>query len=176
MSSSMAVALAGFSFMLTVIWGPPLLRVLRYFKVGKADPCRRTGAAFYQTGHPDHGWGDDRDTGIADYGIAECQHFVWDHHSGAFGNFTHGYHGCFHSVGRGGRLGQVCVANARAKGLSARTKFAHPDGFCDCHRLALKYFLKTPECSSPACLAIELGIWYIPIAVLASCRSRMRST
>jgi len=34
--SSMTVALAGFSFMLTVIWGPPLLRVLRHFKVGKA--------------------------------------------------------------------------------------------------------------------------------------------
>jgi len=33
--ASMALALAGFSFMLTVIWGPPLLRILRYFKVGK---------------------------------------------------------------------------------------------------------------------------------------------
>ena len=33
--ASMALALAGFSFMLTVIWGTPLLRVLRYFGVGK---------------------------------------------------------------------------------------------------------------------------------------------
>ena len=33
--ASMALALAGFSFMLTIIWGPPLLRVLRYFNVGK---------------------------------------------------------------------------------------------------------------------------------------------
>ncbi|MDD5467859.1 MAG: phospho-N-acetylmuramoyl-pentapeptide-transferase [Anaerolineales bacterium] len=32
----MIVALAGLTFMLTVIWGTPLLRVLRYFKVGKA--------------------------------------------------------------------------------------------------------------------------------------------
>ena len=30
-----ALALAGLSFMLTVIWGTPLLRVLRHFKVGK---------------------------------------------------------------------------------------------------------------------------------------------
>jgi len=33
--ASMALALAGLSFMLTVIWGPPLLRILRHFKIGK---------------------------------------------------------------------------------------------------------------------------------------------
>lgn len=33
-NSSMALALAGFSFLLTVIWGEPLLRVLRHFKIG----------------------------------------------------------------------------------------------------------------------------------------------
>ncbi len=32
--SSMALALAGFSFMLTVIWGGPLLLILRHFKIG----------------------------------------------------------------------------------------------------------------------------------------------
>ena len=35
MQSSLALALAGFSFMLTVIWGQPLLRILRHFKIGK---------------------------------------------------------------------------------------------------------------------------------------------
>ena len=33
--TSMALALAGFSFLMTVIWGPPLIRLLRYFKIGK---------------------------------------------------------------------------------------------------------------------------------------------
>jgi len=32
---SVTLALAGFSFLLTVIWGPPLLRVLRHFRIGK---------------------------------------------------------------------------------------------------------------------------------------------
>lgn len=32
--TSFALALSGISFMLTVIWGPPLLRILRYFKFG----------------------------------------------------------------------------------------------------------------------------------------------
>lgn len=33
--TSMSVALAGLSFMLTLIWGAPLLRILRHFRVGK---------------------------------------------------------------------------------------------------------------------------------------------
>lgn len=31
----LALALSGISFMMAVIWGPPLLRVLRHFKIGK---------------------------------------------------------------------------------------------------------------------------------------------
>ena len=34
--TSLSIALAGISFMITVIWGAPLLRVLRYLKVGKS--------------------------------------------------------------------------------------------------------------------------------------------
>lgn len=34
--SSLALALAGISFMIAVIWGTPLLRVLRHLKIGKA--------------------------------------------------------------------------------------------------------------------------------------------
>jgi phospho-N-acetylmuramoyl-pentapeptide-transferase len=33
--TSMALALGGLSFMLTVIWGTPLIRILRHYKVGK---------------------------------------------------------------------------------------------------------------------------------------------
>ncbi len=33
--TTLAAALAGFSFMLTVIWGTPLLRILKHFKIGK---------------------------------------------------------------------------------------------------------------------------------------------
>ena len=32
---SLALALAGISFMLTVIWGTPLLRVLRHLNIGQ---------------------------------------------------------------------------------------------------------------------------------------------
>ena len=55
MQSSMAVALAGFSFMLTVIWGPPLIRVLRYFKVGKAIRVEGPERHFTKLGTPTMG-------------------------------------------------------------------------------------------------------------------------
>ncbi|MRR29896.1 phospho-N-acetylmuramoyl-pentapeptide-transferase, partial [bacterium] len=34
-STSVALALSVFGFALAIIWGPPLLRVLRYFRIGK---------------------------------------------------------------------------------------------------------------------------------------------
>ena len=33
--TSLALALSMLSFMLAVIWGGPLIRILRYFKIGK---------------------------------------------------------------------------------------------------------------------------------------------
>ena len=33
--ASLALSLAGLSFMMTVIWGGPLLRVLRHYRIGK---------------------------------------------------------------------------------------------------------------------------------------------
>jgi phospho-N-acetylmuramoyl-pentapeptide-transferase len=32
---TLVLGLAMFSFVMTVIWGPPLLRVLRHFRIGK---------------------------------------------------------------------------------------------------------------------------------------------
>ena len=51
----MSLALAGFSFMLTVIWGPPLLRILRYFKVGKAIRVEGPERHFSKLGTPTMG-------------------------------------------------------------------------------------------------------------------------
>ncbi len=53
--TSMALALAGFSFMMTVIWGPPLLRILRYFKVGKAIRIEGPERHFTKMGTPTMG-------------------------------------------------------------------------------------------------------------------------
>jgi phospho-N-acetylmuramoyl-pentapeptide-transferase len=53
--TSMTLALAGISFMMTVIWGPPLLRVLRHFKVGKAIRVEGPDRHFSKLGTPTMG-------------------------------------------------------------------------------------------------------------------------
>ena len=49
------MGLAGFSFMLTVIWGPPLIRVLRHFKIGKAIRVEGPERHFSKMGTPTMG-------------------------------------------------------------------------------------------------------------------------
>src|SRR5512142_1645806 len=53
--SSMALALAGFSFMLTVIWGEPLLRILRHYKVGDLIRVEAPQRHFTKLGTPTMG-------------------------------------------------------------------------------------------------------------------------
>jgi phospho-N-acetylmuramoyl-pentapeptide-transferase len=53
--SSMALALAGFSFMLTIIWGEPLLRVLRHFKIGDQIRVEGPQRHFTKMGTPTMG-------------------------------------------------------------------------------------------------------------------------
>jgi phospho-N-acetylmuramoyl-pentapeptide-transferase len=52
---SLAIALAGLSFMLTVIWGEPLLRILRYFKIGKEIRVEGPERHFTKLGTPTMG-------------------------------------------------------------------------------------------------------------------------
>jgi phospho-N-acetylmuramoyl-pentapeptide-transferase len=51
----MALALSGLSFMMTVIWGGPLLRVLRHFKIGKLIRVEGPSRHFAKMGTPTMG-------------------------------------------------------------------------------------------------------------------------
>jgi phospho-N-acetylmuramoyl-pentapeptide-transferase len=51
----MAMALAAFSFLLTVIWGPPLLRILRHFNIGKTIRVEGPERHFTKSGTPTMG-------------------------------------------------------------------------------------------------------------------------
>jgi len=53
--ASMALGLAGFSFMLTVIWGSPLIRVLRHFNVGDTIRIESPERRFTKIGTPTMG-------------------------------------------------------------------------------------------------------------------------
>jgi phospho-N-acetylmuramoyl-pentapeptide-transferase len=52
---SLALALAGLSFMITVIWGEPLIRILRYFKIGKEIRVEGPERHFNKFGTPTMG-------------------------------------------------------------------------------------------------------------------------
>ncbi len=53
--STLAVSLAGLSFMLTVIWGGPFLRILRHFKIGKIIRLEEPGKHQIKMGTPTMG-------------------------------------------------------------------------------------------------------------------------
>jgi phospho-N-acetylmuramoyl-pentapeptide-transferase len=160
----MAVALAGFSFMMTVIWGPPLLRVLRYFKVGKAIRMEGPERHFSKLGTPTMG-------GVMIV-IPVVLITILMNTSTLFG---------FALLGRSIILpmGTMVIftllgavddwaglrGERRAKGLSARTKFIAQSVFALAIALALKYLLEAPELFIPGVPGLlSLGIWYIPIA------------
>lgn len=162
--SSMAVALAGFSFMMTVIWGTPLLRVLRYFKVGKAIRVDGPERHFAKIGTPTMG-------GVMIV-IPVVLITVLMNASSFFG---------YTLIGRSILLpmGTMIVftmlgamddwaglrGERRAKGLSARTKFIFQVIFALVIAVTLKYLLDAPELFIPGMPGLlDLGIWYVPIA------------
>jgi phospho-N-acetylmuramoyl-pentapeptide-transferase len=54
-NTALALGLAGLAFMMTVIWGGPLLRILRHFKVGKIIREDEPGAHLVKMGTPTMG-------------------------------------------------------------------------------------------------------------------------
>ncbi len=53
--ASLALSLAGLTFMMAVIWGGPLLRILRHFKIGKLIRVEEPGKHFTKMGTPTMG-------------------------------------------------------------------------------------------------------------------------
>ena len=53
--TTLALSLAGLAFMMTVIWGGPLLRILRYFKIGKLIRVDEPGHHNVKMGTPTMG-------------------------------------------------------------------------------------------------------------------------
>lgn len=162
--TSMALALAGFSFMLTVIWGHPLVRVLRYFNVGKAIRMDGPERHFTKLGTPTMG------------GVMIVLPVVFItillNATSLFGItflgrsviLPMGVMALFALIGaiddweglRGRRKGA---------GMRARTKFLMQVVVALLTAYALRYLLKVPDMFLPGVPAeIRLGVFYIPIA------------
>lgn len=164
--ASLALSLAGLSFLMSVIWGGPFLRVLRHFKIGKLIRVEEPGQHAVKMGTPTMG-------GLLFIlpvllltGLLNAVSLIGLQQS---------------ALGRSiavplisligfGILGAIddwqgIRGKRRGEGMSARTKFIAQVGLSVFIALALKYVLRAPSIYVPGLnFDLELGYWYIPIA------------
>jgi phospho-N-acetylmuramoyl-pentapeptide-transferase len=163
--ASVALALAWISFMLTVIWGTPLLRVLRHFRIGKVIRVEGPQRHITKMGTPTMG-------GVLII-LPVVLITVLLNASSLIG---------FNVLGRSvllpmgvmvlyGLLGAVddwegLRGRRRGLGMRARTKFLIQVFFALVAAIGLRYYLDVPELFLPGVKGeVKLGIWYLPMAV-----------
>jgi phospho-N-acetylmuramoyl-pentapeptide-transferase len=162
--SAVALSLAGLSFILTVIWGPPLIRILRHYKVGKLIRVEGPERHFSKLGTPTMG-------GIMIVLpvlmltlLLNAASLIGIKFSGRSILLPMGVMAAFSILGavddweglRGQRRGQ---------GMRARTKFLIQWLIALVAGFGLWYFLDVPGVYLPG-LTVEIqpGWWYVPIA------------
>jgi len=176
--SSMALGLAGFSFMLTVIWGPPLLRVLRHFKVGKTIRVEGPERHFTKLGTPTMGGVLIVLPVVLITVLLNATSLIGVTFLGRSVMLPTGVLVAFTFLGaiddweglRGSR---------RGLGMRARTKFLFQVVLAVAAAIGLRYILKVPQLYLPGLKGeFELGIWYVPIAafVIVLCSNAVNFT
>ena len=160
----LSLSLAVLAFMMTVIWGGPLLRILRHFKVGKVIRVEEPGHHAVKMGTPTMG-------GVMFIAPVVLLTLLLNA-SSLFG---------VTGIGRSILLPLVVMAAfailgavddwqgirgpRRGEGMRSRTKFLIQVVLALGTAYALKYLLQAPDLYLPAYpIEIKLGLWYIPIA------------
>ncbi len=164
--TSLAISLSGLSFLLAVIWGGPLVRVLRYFKIGKLIRVEGPASHFSKMGTPTMG-------GLMVI-LPVTLLTILLNAASVLG---------LNVLGRSvlvpvivllayGILGAVddwegIRGPRRGLGMRARTKFLFQVLIALGVAFVLHYFLKVPEMYWPGVSGqISLGVFYIPFAVV----------
>jgi phospho-N-acetylmuramoyl-pentapeptide-transferase len=161
--TTFVLSLAMLSFVMTVIWGSPLLRVLRHFKIGKLIRVDEPGHHNVKMGTPTIG-------GVLFIlpvllltGLLNAAELIG-----------------LEVIGRSvlvplivmvgyGSLGALddwegLRGKRRGEGMRARTKFLAQVILALGTAFVLKYLLDVPDLRMPGFGEFELGWWYIPIA------------
>ena len=163
-NNAFVLGLAMFSFVMTVIWGTPLLRVLRHFRIGKIIRVEEPGHHNVKMGTPTMG-------GILFIipvllltGLLNAANFIGLDVIGSSVLVPLIVLVAYSALGaiddwegiRGKRKGE---------GMSARAKFLGQVDLALGTAYVLKNFLDVPEMILPGIQGeIELGWWYIPVA------------
>ena len=163
-NNAFVLGLAMFSFMMTVIWGPPLLRVLRHFKVGKIIRVEEPDRHRVKMGTPTMG-------GILFIipvvlltGLLNAASFIGFE---ALGSSVLVPLIVMVSYGALGALDdwEGIRGKRRGEGMTARAKFLGQVVLALGTAYVLKQYLDVEEMILPGIQGeIELGWWYIPVA------------
>lgn len=163
----MALALSGISFLMAVIWGPPLLRILKHFRIGKVIRVEGPNSHISKMGTPTMG-------GVMFIAPVALLTILLNAAS-LLG---------FNVLGRSVLLplGTLIVYSIlgmiddwegirgarKGIGMRARTKFLLQIIIATFIGITLKYVLDVPEMFWPSLkMEIPLGIFYVPIAIVA---------
>jgi phospho-N-acetylmuramoyl-pentapeptide-transferase len=162
--TSFVLSLAMLSFVMTVIWGPPLLRILRHYKIGKIIRVDEPGHHNVKMGTPTMG-------GVLFIlpvllltALLNAAVFIGLDVIGKSVLVP-----LIVMVGYGA-LGAIddwegVRGKRRGEGMRARTKFAAQVALALGTAYVLKYMLGVPDLYLPGVKGeIDLGWWYIPIA------------
>jgi len=166
--ATLALSLAALSYMLTVIWGGPLLRVLRHFRIGKIIRVEEPGRHSVKMGTPTMG-------GVL-FILPVLLLTVLLNGAVLIGMTTSGIGRSvllplFVMIGFAG-LGVIDdwqgIRGARkGVGMRARTKFIIQILLSLGAAYVLKYILQSPDIIIPGVyFKFELGYWYLPIAAV----------
>src|SRR5690606_4746001 len=162
----MALALSGISFLMAVIWGPPLLRVLKHFKIGKIIRVEGPNSHISKMGTPTMG-------GVMFIAPVVLLTVLLNAAS-LLG---------FKVIGRSVLLplGTLVIfsilgmiddwegvrGSRKGIGMRARTKFLFQVIIATFIGIVLKYVLDVPEMFWPGVrFEIPLGLFYVPIAIV----------
>ena len=165
---ALSLSLAGLSFVMTAIWGGPLLRILRHYKIGKIIRVEEPGHHGVKMGTPTMGGVMFIFPVLLFSGLLNAAALIGGL-SGAVG------------VGRSILLPMAVMAGfavlgavddwegirgkRKGDGMRARTKFMFQVLLALVAAYILKYQMDAPDMYFPGIFfKIELGWWYVPIA------------
>jgi phospho-N-acetylmuramoyl-pentapeptide-transferase len=163
--SSMALALAGLSFMMTVIWGGPLIRILKYLKIGETIRIENPERHQTKMGTPTMGGVMIILPVLFITGLLNAASLIGLDVIGRSIILPLGVMVLY------GALGAIddwegLRGNGLVKGLRARTKFLIQVLIAVGVAFALEYLLDVPDMYLPGVQGeIDLGILYVPIAL-----------
>ena len=164
--SSVALTLSAFAFMLTVIWGPPLIRILRYLKVGDTMRLELPEQYVAKVGTPTMG-------GVLILlpilfitGLLNAVSLLGLTLLGRSILVPFGTMILFGILGASDDWEKLRGRRRSGEGLTARMKFVIQVGIALVIAISLKYVLDVPEMIVPVVgYELNLGVWYLPLAV-----------